>query len=370
VSSKLRVAGSLAALFCAGCYSVRPTTANALLDARDGPCSIRDFKVDGSVGARWNPATRTLAYARANPDGHFHVFLSDADGSRERRLFLRDWREDRHQFAAEWHPSGKYLFVEIEKPEHPGSSKDAIPGYGAYTDLWLVTPDGEHAWKLVDEPNDFDHALTHLATSPDGSVVAWTERIRRPNMLDGARWAGSYVFRVATFVDGVKGDAPRLEDVRAFIPGEVEQGGEVDGVSPDGHSIAFYSTYETSSLIATHIYTWDLRGKDIVELSTDSFSQAPRYTPNGESLVYMSGSGADIFFGELQGADWWVVGKGGENRRRLTFMNRRGSTQSVGHYRLAGVISFDSDRSFYGDVLTFPFGLVGKIVKVTCDAPF
>jgi hypothetical protein len=51
-------------------------------------------------------------------------------------------------------------------------------------------------------------------------------------------------------------------------------------------------------------------------------------------------------------------------------MNKRGSAQSVGHYRLAGVISFDSDRSFYGDVMTKPLGLVGKIVKVTCDEPF
>jgi hypothetical protein len=219
----------------------------------------------------------------------------------------------------------------------------------------------------VDEPNDRDHALTHLAVSPDGSVVAWTERIAAPNVLDGALMAGSYAFRVATFVDG---DPPRFEDVRTYIPGEVAQGGEVDGVSPDGHTIAFYSTYRSSSLLATRIYTWDLRGRDIVELSLDSFSQAPRYTPDGKSLVYMSGSGADMFFGELQGADWWVVRADGTGRRRLTFMNRRGGPQSVGHYRLAGVISFDSDRSFYGDVMTFPFGLTGKIVRVTCDAPF
>jgi hypothetical protein len=37
--------------------------------------------------------------------------------------------------------------------------------------------------------------------------------------------------------------------------------------------------------------------------------------------------------------------------------------------RLAGVISFDSDRSFYGDVLTSPTGLCGIIVRVVCDAP-
>jgi hypothetical protein len=80
----------------------------------------------------------------------------------------------------------------------------------------------------------------------------------------------------------------------------------------------------------------------------------------------MSGQEADIFMGEVQGADWWFVDMNGQHRQRLTFMNQKGSTESVGHYRLAGTLSFlrDGTLSFFGDVMTQPLGLVGKLVRV------
>jgi hypothetical protein len=330
-------------------------------------CTLADFKTDGSIGARYNPATHTLAYGRAEADGHFRAYLSDADGTNERRLVYSGWPADRHQFVAEWHPSGNYLFVEVEKADHPGTSDDAIPGYGAYTDLWLVTRDGTRAWKLIDLPNDYDHALTHVAVSATGTRIAVTERVARPNLLDPNLFAGAYVFNVADFVDG---PTPALANVQSYRPGDQPQGGEVDGITADGNTIAYYSTFVTHNLFSTRIYTTHLATHTTTELSTDSFSQAPRFAAGERAVVYMSGSGADIFPGEVQGADWWSVHTDGSGRQRLTFMNVRDNPQSVNHYRLAGVLSFDSDHSFYGDVLTSPLGLVGKIVRVTCTRAF
>ena len=361
----MKCAGALCLLALFGMSAVA-ASAQTLNDARDGACTVSDFKTDGSIGAHYNAATQTLAYGRAAADGHFHAYLADADGSHERRLTYSGWPENRHQFVVEWEPSGRYLFVEVEKSEHAGSSRDAIPGYGAYMDLWLVSRDGTEAWKLVDLPNDYDHALTHAAITADGLKFTWTERVKRPNIFDPNLWAGAYVFNVADFV---LEPTPHLTKARAFTPGDRPQGGEVDGILTDGPTIAFYSTLKTKNLFATRIYTWNLSSGDPMELSRDSFAQAPRYTPHRKSLVYMSGSGADIFPSEIQGADWWVVRTDGTQRRRLTFMNKRGSPQSAGHYRRAGVVSFDSDRSFYGDVLLKPLGLNGKIVKVRCDEP-
>jgi len=72
--------------------------------------------------------------------------------------------------------------------------------------LWLVSRDGKDAWKLVDLPEGYDHALTHAVTSPNGS---------------------------------------RLANVRAYVPGGADQGGEVDGMAADGSTIAFYSVKVT-----------------------------------------------------------------------------------------------------------------------------
>jgi hypothetical protein len=333
----------------------------------DGGCAysatLADFKTDGSIGGRYNPATGTLAYSRPNASGSFKVFLSDITGANERALTWPQWGDGQHQFAVEWHPSGKYLFVEVEKASHAGSSTDAIPGYGAYTDLWAITPDGARAFKLVDLPNDYDHAITHVAMNRRGDRLTWTERVKAPQVLNLALSAGAYVFNVSDFVDG---EVPALQNTQALEPTDADQGGEVDGISDDGQTISFYSTYETHSLFATRIYRMNAGGSALTRLSIDSFSQAPRFDPDGSGFIYMSGQEADIFPGEVQGADWWFVDMNGEHRQRLTFMNKKGDPQSVGHYRLAGVLSFvqDGTLSFFGDVMTQPLGLTGKIVRV------
>ena len=323
--------------------------------------TISDFGDDGRIGAKWNAATKTIAYGRTQKDGHFHTFLADGDGRNERRLAFGAWPDNRHQFPAAWHPSGKYLVMLVEKNEHERSSTDAIPGYGAYTDYWIITPDGKQAWKLYDLPIGYDHAITHAAFSPDGSKFVWTERIKAPRLFDMNLCAGSYVFNVSDFIATPE---PHLANTRPIVPGDVPQGGEIESIASDNKTIAFYSTYVTKNLFASRIYTMDIQSGTIHELTTESFAQAPTFTPDGKSIVYMTGAQADRFPGQLQGADWWIMKTDGSAKRRLTFMNMRDHAQSVNRFRLAGCVSFISSTSFFGDVMTQSLGLVGKIVKV------
>jgi Tol biopolymer transport system component len=327
------------------------------------PTTVVDFGNDGRIGAKWNAATKTVAYGRTEKDGQFHTFISDGDGRNERRVAFAAWRDDRHQFPAAWHPSGKYLVMLVEKNRHEGSSVHAIPGYGAYTDYWLVTRDGSQAWKLYELPDGYDHAITHAAFSPDGSKFVWTERVKAPRLLDLNLFAGAYVFNVSDFVATPQ---PHLANTRHIVPGGVDQGGEIESIAGDNKTIAFYSTYVTKNLFASRIYTMDIESGAIRELTTESFAQAPTFTPDGKSIVYMTGAQADIFPLQLQGADWWIMNADGSNKRRLTFMNIRDHEQSVNRFRLAGSLSFTSDTSFFGDVMTQSLGLVGKIVKVKC----
>jgi hypothetical protein len=332
-------------------------------EACRGPAALADFGSDGRIGAKWNGRTRTVAYGRTAKSGHFHTFVADADGGNERRIAAPAWRDDRHQFPAAWHPSGEWLAMLVEKNEHERSSIDAIPGYGAYTDYWLVSRDGRRATLLYALPDGYDHAITHAAFSPDGTKFVWTERVQAPRLLDLNLFAGAYVFKVADFVAGAE---PQLANVRSFRPGGVAQGGEVESIAADNRTIAFYSTYVTKNLFASRIYTMDIESGAIRELTTESFAQAPTFTPDGRSIVYMSGAGAAIFPFQLQGADWWIMNVDGSEKRRLTFMNVRDHPHSANRFRLAGSLSFVSDTAFFGDVMTQSLGLVGKIVKVDC----
>jgi len=327
----------------------------------DPPTTLADFPVEHAIGAKWNAVIQRLAYGKPQPEGHYAIYTSDAQGGNERQIQYADWREDRHRFPVAWHPSGRYVAATVEKAAHAGSSVEAIPGYGGYSDYWLVTADGRGAWKLVDVPNDRDHAITHAAFSPDGSKFVWTERIHAPRLFSLNLLAGSYQFHVADFSEV---GLPHLSNVRTLVPGGVEQGGEVESMAADNRTIAFWSTVRSRSLFASRIYTMDIESGRLTELTTESWSQAPSFTPDGTHIVYMSGAQADIFPWSLQGADWWIMRRDGTQKQRLTYMNRRGHPQSVGKFRLAGSLSFLSDDRFYGDVMTRSFGLTGKIIEV------
>jgi hypothetical protein len=361
-SARARVLIACAGLL-ASAFSSAPASPSA--EGCHPPTTLKDFPVEHAIGAKWNAATSTMAFGRPGKDGTYATFISDIDGGRERRVASAGWRDDRHSFPVAWHPSGRYLVMTVEKPEHRGRRVDATPGYGGYSDYWLVTPDGRSAWKLVDLPSDRDHAITHAAFSPDGTKFVWTERIKAPRITSLNLLAGSYRFNVADFVDG---DAPHLTTVRNIIPDGIDQGGEIESIASDDKTIAFYSTYRTKNLLASRIYTMDIENGAIQELTTQSWSQAPTFTPDGNHIVYMSGAEADVFPLSLQGADWWIMQRDGSHKQRLTFMNKRDNPQSVNKFRLAGSLTFISDRRFFGDVMTKSFGLVGHIVDVTIEA--
>lgn len=322
---------------------------------------------DSAMGALWNKATLTVAYNKPDKKGNYKIYLSDSMGNNEKPLTWKEWSPDRQQWAEEWHPSGEFIFCYVEKKEyvkekgHKRKAVDAIPGYGAYTDLWLIRRDGSKAWKLTDLPNNYNSGLIHAAISEDGTMFAWTERIRAPKVTNLRIAAGAYVFRVADFhFDSI----PHFTNIRTFKPKNIEASGELDGISKDKTTLSFYSTFETNNLFTTPIYTLNMVTGEIKRLTTESFAQAPAYTPDGKRLVYMTGAGCDIFPFQIQGADWYIMNTDGSNKKRISWMNKKNHKQSVNHYRLAGCISFMHNNTFLGGVMTKPLGLVGHTVKV------
>lgn len=322
---------------------------------------------DSAMGAIWNEATNTVAYGKPDAAGHWKIYLSDSLGNNETPLTWPAWQSDRHQWAEEWDPTGQYLICYVEKnqyvfeSDHTRIPEDAIPGYGAYCDIWMLRRDGSMAWQLTNVPNDYDNGVCHGAMSVDGTKFAWTERIQAPNIWDPNLAAGAYVFKVA---DIAYGPNPSLTNVQTYQPGNVLAGGEVESISPDNSTIAVYSTFESQNIVATPLYTIDLATGNTTKLTTLSFSQCPTYTPDGTHFVYMTGHECDIFPWSLQGADWWYMNEDSTGKVRLTYMNVTGHPQCVNAYRLAGSLSFMSNTCFLGGIMTQSFGLGGYTAKV------
>lgn len=319
------------------------------------------------MGALYNEATNSVVYNKPNSNGTYQIFISNFDGTGEVQLTHPSWPSNRHQWAEEWDPTGQYLFCYIEKTDYAAESghtrtpEDAIPGYGGYTDLWVITRDGSQTWQLTNLPNDYDHGIIHGAISNDGTMFTWTERIQAPVFLNANLGAGAYIFKVA---DVSYSPTPSLSNIRTFQPGGVLAGGEVESISPDKSNILVYSSFESQNMIATPIYRIDIATGNTTKLTTESFSQSPTYTPNGQKIVYMTGHHCDIFPRQLQGADWWIMDTDGGNKKRLTYMNMKDHAQSVNSYRLAGSLSFINDTSFLGGVMTQSLGLTGYTALV------
>ncbi len=322
---------------------------------------------DSVIGAIWNETTHTVAYGKKDANGYYKIYLSDSLGNNEQPLTYSAWDPNRHQWAEEWHPSGDYLFCYVEKTAyvaeagHTRIPDDAIPGYGGYTDIWIIKRDGSQAWQLTNLPNNYDNGVIHGAISPDGTKFAWSQRIQAPNVWDLNLAAGAYIMQVADFIDG---PTPSIANIQSFQPDGLLAANELESISQDNTTLSFYSTYETQNIFNTPIYTINMNTLQITQLTTESFAQAPTYTPDGGHFVYMTGKDCDIFPLEIQGADWWIMDTLGNNKNRISRMNVLNDPQSVNHYRLCGSISFMGPHTLLGGVMTNPFGLTGYTVKV------
>lgn len=325
---------------------------------------------DSAIGALWNGTTHTVVYNKKDKEGYYKMFISDSAGNNETPLIYPGWKTNRQQWAEEWYPSGKYIFCYIEKAEYAKEKKhrrkpvDAVPGYGGYTDLWLISRDGKQAWQLTDLPNNYNHGIIHSAISPDGTLFGWSERIKAPKYMNMNMAAGAYVFRIANFVFD---STPHFENIRTFQPGGKLALNELESISNDKKTIAFYSSFESKNIFNTPIYTLNILTGEIKKLTNKSFAQAPTFTLSGNKIVYMTGYECDIFPFQIQGSDWWIMNTDGSDKKRLTYMNKWNNVQSVNKYRLAGSISFISENSFLGGVMTKPLGLTGYTVKVVFD---
>lgn len=339
-------------------------------ETNTAPATITLWK-DAVIGAIYNKSTNKVAFGRADSKGYYHIYTSNADGSNEQQLTWTSWKSDRHQWPEEWDASGQYLFCYVEKnlyvseSGHTRTAEDAIPGYGGYTDIWMIKADGSQAWQLTDLPNNYNNGIIHGAISADGSKFAWTQRTLAPVFLDLNLGAGAYIF---TLADITYGTQPSFSNIKSYKPGNIDAGGEVESISSDKKNMLVYSSFETKNMLGTPIYKIDLETKITTKLTTESFSQTPTYTPDGKYIIYMTGKDNDIFPLQVQGADWWIMNADGSNKRRLTYMNIKDHAQSDNRYKLAGSLSFLSDTTFLGGVMTEPLGLLGKTVKVNFAA--
>ena len=325
------------------------------------------FLRDG-YNVRWNAATNRLAYMHTDASGYYRVFTMRPDGGD--RQALSDGRPrlpHKHQGAAYWHPSGRYLLMVAQKEEWAGRrlfgipDYEALPGFGRHDDLWLVAVDNRRSWQLTHDPNTRDQGILIPVFSTDGRRVAWSAR----------HAGGKYTLSVADFVEDPE---PHLQDIRTYQPG----GGsyyEPGSFTSDGTGLTYTGDQDTHSFWRSQIYRLDLASGASTRLTRgNDYNEHPTVvdTPDGDWIVYMSTRGVDRYPGQLfLGTDWYAMRSDGRDAKRLTRMNvnRKDNPQNTGTMLVAGTVAVSPSGDYMlGDVqdsLVRQTGLV-KVVRFTC----
>jgi WD40-like Beta Propeller Repeat len=308
----------------------------------------------------WSHVTGQVVVNKPDSDGVYRLYLMNPDGSGEQPFAsAHPALPQRTTGSGNWHPSGKYIVFVAEKAQHDGASSLATPGWGGYSDLWIATSDGASAWQLTDVPNDADHGTLIPIFSPDGTRLAWTERVGGVNLLDPLLQFGSWELKVADFVDGPSGPSlANIETITLDSPGFYETG----GFSPDGGSLLFTSDATTGSVWDSQIFRVDLTTSHVVQLTTSGYNEHPRYTPAGQ-IMWMSNREAT-----LGGTDWWQMNPDGSHQTRFSYFNEPFQPGCTGLPVWVGPVppgNWSDDGSFFlGDVETNVATSAGQIRKV------
>ena len=135
------------------------------------------------------------------------------------------------------------MFV-AEQAQHPEGSGSGHPRHWPYTDIWIMTRDYKHAYKMTNTPQDNDHGIIGPQFSHDGKHVVWVERKQAINLLKMKQVFGYWVIRTADFV--VENGIPKFENEKTFEPGGTAFY-ETYGFSADDKRIIFCSDFNVDA---------------------------------------------------------------------------------------------------------------------------
>jgi Tol biopolymer transport system component len=302
-----------------------------------------------------------IAYSAKESDSYYDIHFAKPDGSNDVCLTCNSsLLPNKHICTPYWHPSGKWIIMAVEEATHPGSSTDALPGFGAYCDIWIMNTSGSKAYKIVDLVNDYDHGVIAPRFSHDGQQIVWTDRKTAPNLLNPMQQAGFWTIKIADFKFNPSDSVPVVSNVRTIEPIS-NAFYEVYGFSPDDTRLIFCSNMNQPSFLDEHIYTIDTLGGNLKKLTDKDYNEHGFYKPDGTKICWMSSTEST-----KGGTDWWMMNTDGTDKKRLTYFNEPKSGHYEGHALWAGLGSFSPDgKRFIGGVQESLITQEGKIVMVT-----
>ncbi len=278
-----------------------------------------DKIVENGGRVDWQPgAAHTLIAFDQEHGGRFDIYTMNADDSNKRCITCENTTilgGGRSNPA--WHPSGLYLVSQVEKP-----GRSTHPGFGQWSDLWLISLDGKSAWPLTNLPDTPNYGVLHPHFSADGRRIAWSQMRQKAQFLKNGQEYGFWTIYVADFALNAHG--PQLSNIRSFEPmGPALY--ENHGFSPDGTTLFFSSNANSQKplFLDNDIYSLNLISGKCSRLTVDGYNEHAEISPDGGKIVWMSSNQ-----NANKGTDLWLMNLDGSDKERLTHFNQPGFPES------------------------------------------
>jgi dipeptidyl aminopeptidase/acylaminoacyl peptidase len=261
----------------------------------------------------FSPSGERFAYNATDQNGDNQLYTARPDGSDRHCLSctprLGAPPVKRHKIGVSWHPSGRFITVQVEVAGHPlgwvrrGAAQEYLFTNGLWSTTWATTPDGSRWWKLNDVTTKKEDGIFHTAFSPDGQRFVWGRLWHKAQEPDYP-WGG-YKMELGDFV--VISGRPSLQNVRDITPpwGKLIEPGGIrgnrvlfGGNDPDNPPSSHLSTGDLD------IWEMDLATDALRNLTRDdNWDEHPSWSPDGRLIAYLNVNKLDLMTADGSGSE-------------------------------------------------------------------
>jgi len=200
---------------------------------------------------------------------------------------------DRFKMQPNWHPSGKWIFMAVERdtytvPPILGGFRDYVEGQlqnGIWTNMWAVTPDGQQWFRMTDFSSDpgKPDGFTGPAFTPDGKKAVWSQ-IVDGNILVYFPF-GRWELTMADVDDS--GSAPRFSNLKNITPTGMHW--NEPGTFRDNETMVLSGSVEKDAQ-GQDQYTLNIKTGQLINLTNTPtvWDEHGFFSPGGDKITFMS----------------------------------------------------------------------------------
>ena len=274
------------------------TSMSGPLLAQQDPCSTAALSKSSLAGLKvYSPDGTRYLVNKEDEGGVAQVYIGQ-DGSSDLNCItcverLNGPKHERFKMQPHWHPSGKWIFVAVERDTYsppPFATREYIEGQlqnGIWTNMYTVTPDGL-VWNRL---TDFKSGVAGIAdgfTGPafthDGKRAVWSQA------MDGNIFLyypfGRWELTLADF--DAPGGVPTFSNLRNITPSGMYWN-EPGSFHPDNESLLLTGS-DQKDAEGMDQYILNIRTSRLTNLTNTSavWDEHGVFSPDGEKIIFMS----------------------------------------------------------------------------------